>query len=72
MTLPPIPPHEFAGSRAAWALAAVLLGGCASLNQAPAGAGAAAAASTEKANLPDERGETGGWENVVMVSRRRQ
>jgi hypothetical protein len=46
MTLPPIRTPDFAGPRAAWALAAVLLGGCASLNQAPASAGAAASAAS--------------------------
>src|SRR5437868_14878600 len=42
----PAPTHDLAGRRAGWtlALAAVLLGGCASLNRAaPAGAGAAGA-----------------------------
>ena len=46
MTLPPIPTPDFASPRAAWALAAVLLGGCASLNPAPAGPGAAASAAS--------------------------
>ena len=45
MTLSPIPTLDFKRPRTAWALAAVLLGGCASLNQPPAGAGAAASAN---------------------------
>lgn len=43
MTLFPIPTPDFVRPRAAWALAAMLLGGCASLNQAPAGGTAASA-----------------------------
>jgi hypothetical protein len=46
MTLLPIQTPDFASPRAGWALAAVLLGGCASLNQAPAGAGPGAAAAS--------------------------
>lgn len=45
MTLLPIPTPDFARARTGWALAAVMLGGCASLNQAPAGASAAASAN---------------------------
>jgi hypothetical protein len=52
MTLSPLPTPEFTSPRAAWALAAVLLGGCASLNQAPAPAGAAAAASANGSARP--------------------
>ena len=54
MTLLSIRTPDFASPRTAWALAAVLLGGCASLNQAPAGAGpsAAAAASANGAARP--------------------
>lgn len=40
MTLLPIPTPDSARPRAVWLLAAVLLGGCASLNQAPGAAGA--------------------------------
>ena len=52
MTLLPLTTAEFTPPRAAWALAAVLLGGCASLNQAPAPAGAAAAASANGTARP--------------------
>lgn len=52
MTHLPLSTAEFTRPRAAWALAAVLLGGCASLNQAPAPAGAAAAASANGAARP--------------------
>ena len=45
MTLLSIRTPDFASPRTAWALAAVLLGGCASLNQAPSGAAAAASAN---------------------------
>lgn len=46
MTLFPIPTPDFVRPRAAWALAAMLLGGCASLNQAPAGGTGASANGT--------------------------
>jgi hypothetical protein len=52
MTLLPLSTAEFTRPRAAWALAAVLLGGCASLNQTSAPASAAAAASANGTARP--------------------